>query len=112
MEIKIGYLASSRSVDKVEKEWCLKHRGKKEYRDLLILAKEIRDSRKNKEKEKINSEIEMREHQIKGMNSRIIEQYDSLNKNYTSLFGDLPGMNFLILSNICPRELIEAINKE
>ena len=111
IEFKIGYLASS-SVEKVEKEWCLKHRGKKGTQELLIFAKEIRDYRKNEEKKKIDSEIKMREHQIKSMNSRIIEQYDSLNNNYTTLFPDLPGMNFLILSNICPRELIETFKKE
>jgi len=112
MVFKIGYHAFPRSVSKLEKEWCLKHLGKKGYQDLLILGKEIRDSRKNKGKKKIDSEIKIQEHQIKSMNSRIIKQYEMLNNNYSTLFYDLPGINYLILSNICPRELIDNIKKE
>ncbi|HEX6671458.1 MAG TPA: hypothetical protein VF084_04445 [Nitrososphaeraceae archaeon] len=110
IKTKLHYLV--KKLDLIEKKWCITHLGKWSTNNMInhwYSQRSIGDYKKP-----INYsylEKSYRE-EIKQINNLILNKYDKLFSRYGNTFKSLPGMENLIISLVCSKEMIDHVRGE
>ncbi|CAN5809636.1 hypothetical protein BH23THE1_BH23THE1_13400 [soil metagenome] len=110
MDKKLFYLV--KKIDKVEKDWCIMHLGKKNT-DYKII--DWHNKRSEIEYKKPNNKLYLEKsykEDVKQINNLILNKFNELSVRYKNIFKSLPGMENLIISLVCSKEMIDHVREE
>jgi hypothetical protein len=111
IKTKLHYLV--RKIDNDEKKWWITHLGKRNTilmnNDWFEKGKDIRKNKKSNNYLYLERKCKVN---VEQFNNLIIKKYDELFANYKNIFELLPDMKNIIISLVCPKEMIDYIREE
>lgn len=112
IEIKMNYLY--KKMKKIEKDWCIKHLGRRRTDLMISNWYEIYNKRKKEKDTAIVDPDSERyyDSRIKMYNENIVKEYGELYSQLEKVFRNLPHFEILALDLICPEELLDMIKEE